>query len=175
MENEEIEDVFTDDENYQEDTTDWKAKFEAEEGRRRRAETALEKAKRSTSEKQTDKAEKSEGLDRLDLAILRVEKITGEDEVSLVESIMKDTGKSLEQVLASKYFQAELKEMRETKATEEATPNTTKRSNTSTRDSVDYWLAKGELPTDPTLRSKVVKAKIDRAKATSQFSDNPIG
>lgn len=173
MENDELEVLEN-----EEETIDWQAKYEeekqareAEEGRRKRAEGKLEKNKVAPKQ---DKPTETEGLDRMDRAILRMEKITSEEEISLVESIMADTGKNLEQVLASKYFQAELKEMRELQDTENAKPTTSKRTQTSTRDSVEYWIAKGELPTDPTLRIKVVNAKIAKEKSGSQFSNNPI-
>lgn len=115
-------------------------------------------------------------LDKADRFLLRSEKITDEKEVALVQSYMKETGRDAEAVLGSKVFQAELKEMRDLKATEDATPEGAKRSGTQTRDSVDYWLAKGELPpaNQPELRRKVVNAKMAQKRSGSQFSDNPI-
>jgi hypothetical protein len=126
------------------------------------------------TEKKEEK--KSEGLDRIDRAVLRTEKITDAEEIKLVESIMKETGKTVEQVLESRFFQSELKEMRDLKKTEDATPSGQKRSGTSTRDTVDYWISKGELPpmSDPELRRKVVNAKMAKEKSVSQFSTNPI-
>lgn len=128
-----------------------------------------------TKEKE-DKGEKKEGLDRIDRAVLRAEKITDPEEIKLVEEIMKETGKDVEGVLASKYFQGELKSMRDSKAVEDATPDGKKRAGNSTKDTVDYWLAKDELP--PTsqveLRRQVVNAKIAKQKQKNNFSDNPI-
>jgi len=165
----------------EEDNTDWKALALKNHGIAKRAATKLAKAKDGKPADATpaDKKEgdgKADGLDRMDRAILRVEKITAEDEVNLVQSIMKDTGKSLEQVLESKYFQSELKEMRELNATKDATPDGTKRAGQSTRDTVDYWLAKGELPPaeQVDLRRKVVNAKIAKEKSGNQFSSNPL-
>lgn len=123
------------------------------------------------------KEDKAGSLDRLDLAVLRTEKITAPEELELVQTRMKESGKTVEQLLESKWFQAELKDLRELNATEEATPkNGTKRSGTSTRDTVDYWLAKDELPPrdQPELRRKVVNAKIAKQKSANQFSQNPV-
>lgn len=131
------------------------------------------------TEKKAPEAKKEEAkpgeLDKSDMYLLRSEKITDEKEVALVKEFMKDTGRSLDKVLESKIFQAELKEMRDLKATEDATPEGKNRSGASAKDTVDYWISKGELPkNNPALRIKVVNAKIAAAKNVHQFSDNPI-
>lgn len=155
--------------------TDWKAKYDEVNGRFRRLEKKLEKLKDSPITTQESK-QQNQTLDKMDRAILRMEKISSPDEVKLVEDIIKDTGKSLEQVLESKFFQSELKELRENKATEEATPTGSKRSGQSARDTVDYWIAKGELPpwSERELRIKVVNAKIQKQQSKNMFSDNPV-
>lgn len=164
----------------QEDKTDWKEIARKKDGMLRRAQTKLDKLKtaKATEQPKSDKGtDKGEGeLDRMDRIVLRAEKITNEDEVALVQSFMKDTGRSLEQILENKVFQAELKEMRELAATDQATPKGSNRSGTSTRDTTDYWLAKGELPpaSQPELRCQVVNAKISKERSGSQFSVNPI-
>jgi len=140
-----------------------------------RLKAAETKAKDAKPEVKKPASKKEEGLDRVDKAILRVEKITDSDEVDLVQSIMKETGKDLEAVLESKYFKSELAALRQDRETKDAIPNNSKRTGQSTRDSVEYWLAKGELPKDnPALKIKVVNAKIAREKDKNQFSDNPI-
>lgn len=161
----------------EEDTTDWKALAIKNQGIAKRLKTKMEKAKTETKvvEQPKSKDEPKAGeLDRIDRAVLRTEKITAPEEIELVQSLMKETGKDLEGVLASRFFQSELKDLREQKSTEDATPSGSKRSGQSTRDSVDYWIAKGELPSDPALRIKVVNAKIAKAKSTNMFSDTPI-
>lgn len=142
------------------DSTDWKAKAEELQGRLKRAETKL--SKNTTSDKAPSK---TGDFDYGQKAFLVANGVKSSDEMSLVKDIMKDTGKSLDQVLESKYFTKELEELREARRTSQAIPNSSKRSTNSSRDSVEYWVAKGELPTDRELRSKVVKAKW---KADSQ-------
>jgi hypothetical protein len=161
------------------DTTDWKAEAVKARGIASRLRTKLTKAEEKKVEAPAAKETKTNVLDKLDRAILRVEKITAEKEIELVQDIMKETGKDIEAVLASKYFQAELKEMREAQATKEATPSGTKRSGQSPRDDVDYWLAKGPgpegLPKDnPELARKVVAARMATIKSRNTFSDDPI-
>lgn len=125
--------------------------------------------------KKETSAQKGE-LDYGQKAFLVANGIKGKEELALVQEVMEESGKSLEDVLESKYFQSELKELRDDKATAKATPTGTQRSKTSARDSVDYWLAKGELP--PTdnqeLRRKVVNARIAQEKSANRFSDNAV-
>jgi hypothetical protein len=162
----------------EEDTTDYKAEFLKAQGIAKRLKTKLEKVSQNNEAKPEIKAEvvKETGLDRIDKAVLRAEKITSPEEIELVESIMKETGKDLEGVLESKYFQSELKEMRDFKSSKDAIPSGTKRSSQSARDTVDYWVGKGELPPadQVELRRKVVNAKMQTEKTKSQFTDNPI-
>jgi hypothetical protein len=167
----------------QEDKTDYKALAIKNHGIAQRYKTKLDKQKESKGSEGGEGEGGNKGgkggegtgvLDKLDRAVLRVEKITAPDEIKLVESYMKETGKDIEAVLASKYFQAELKEMRDLAATEDATPTGEKRSGVLTRDTVEYWIAAGKLPEDPVLRQKVVNAKIAKEKNVSQFSSNPL-
>jgi DNA polymerase/3'-5' exonuclease PolX len=161
----------------EEDTTDYKALALKMQGMAKRFQTKLSKLAEAPKPKAEVVPEKKEdGLDRIDRAVLRAEKITDPEEVDLVQSIMKETGKDLDKVLESKYFQSELKEMRDTKASKEAIPSGTKRSSQSARDTVDYWVSKGELPpTDQVeLRRKVVNARMQTEKSKSQFTDQPI-
>ena len=180
MENEEdevveLEDIVEEVDEEGKDTTDWKALALKNQGIAKRLKTKIEKSKEVTVEKKEAPAKGEIILDKLDRAILRVEKITAPEEIDLVQTIMKESGKDIEGVLASKFFQSELKEMRDTAATKEATPSGTKRSGQSPRDSVEYWIAKGELPKDnPELATKVVNAKLQKEKNKNQFSDTPV-
>lgn len=161
----------------EEDSTDYKAKYLEAQGIAKRLKSKLDKQKLEDKvEKKVEKVLGEKGLDRLDKAILRVEKIIAPEEVELVEAMMKESGKDVEGVLASKYFQSELAALREAQATKEATPSGTKRSGQSPRDDVDYWIAKGELPPadQPDLRMKVVARKREVLKSKGQFSDNPV-
>jgi hypothetical protein len=122
------------------------------------------------SEKST-KSSKTGELGYGEKAFLFANGVKGADENSLVENFMRETGKSLEDVLESKYFQAELKELRETKASTNAMPTGKNRSSQSSRDSVQFWIDKGELPpTDQIdLRRKVVNEKIARERNKNVF------
>lgn len=161
------------------DTTDWEAEAKKARGIAARLRTKLTKAteKKVEPTKPADQkpAEEKKSFDYAEKAFLKSSQIAP-SEYELVLEIMHATGKDLESVLESKYFQAELKERREEQSSKEAIPPGSKRSNSSSRDSVDYWIAKNELPPadQVELRRKVVNEKINRAKNKSQFSDTPV-
>lgn len=159
------------------DGVDWKAKFEAEQGRRERAETKLEKyEKPAPAPTNNATPSKSSELDYGQKAFLIAKGIDGAEEFDLVQKVMADTGKSLEEAVGSKYLQAELKEMRDAKAVANAIPDGSKRSNQSASNTVEYWLAKGELPPadQRELRTQVVNARLKQEQNKSQFTDNPV-
>ena len=164
------------------DTTDWKALAEANrelalknQGIANRFKTKAERLKEKVAEPILQKGQtKSDELDYGQLAYLAANDIKSDDEIEFAQNVAKETGKDLKSVLGSKYFQAELAEMRESKATANAVPKGTKRSNTSSIDDVDYWIAKDELPPESPenrdLRAKIVNEKIKREKNASPFA-----
>lgn len=97
--------------------------------------------------------------------------IKGSDEIAFVQKMKKETGKDVESLLETTYFQAEFKEFKEKKATANATPTGSKRSNNTSVDTVEYWLIKGELPpaSEVELRRKVVNARMKREEAKGVF------
>jgi hypothetical protein len=169
----------------QQDTTDWKAIAKQNQealtkmqGMTKRFQTKLKKlteAPKPQPEAQKQNQPEKKGFDYAEKAYLKSSGINS-DEFDFVKEVMDATGKPLDQVLEAKYFQTELKERRDVKATADATPSSTKRAGNSTRNDVDYWIAKGELPPadQPELRRKVVNAKIVVAKGKNQFSDDPV-
>ena len=180
MENEEINlelDIEEGEETHEETQ---EKKPESIEARKARLERQLsqinKKLGNSVEKKAVDPVEKKEGLDRIDKAILRAEKITDADEIALAQDIKRETRKDIEDVLESRYFKAELKAMREEKNAQDAIPSNSKRSMNSNRNTVEYWIAKGEMPpaSETKLRQDYVNAKISKSKMTNMFSDNPI-
>jgi len=153
-----------------EDTTDWQARARELEGRLKRAEKKLS---RNDNDSTAKAPSKTGDFDLAQKAYLVANGVKGNDEMKLVKEIMSNTGKSLDSVLESKYFTAELNEMRELRKSQDAIPNSSKRTSQSGKDTVDYWLAKGEMPPDRELQSKVVKAKI--AANSSNFRFPPVG
>lgn len=129
-------------------------------------------------DKKGKKGKKSEELGYGEKAFLVANGIKGTEETALVKKIMDSTGNSMETVLESKYFQAELKELRDAKAAADATPGKSGRQGNSASNTVEYWMAKGELPPNTPenreLRQKVVNARLAAERAKSEFTDNPV-
>lgn len=130
-------------------------------------------------EKTETKSNKSEDFDYAQKAYLVANGIKGKKEQELVQEFIRNTGKSLDDVVESKFFQAELKELREADASANAVPKGSKRSASSPRDSVDYWLAKDELPENTPenmeLRRQVVNARYKRETSGSKFASSTTG
>ena len=160
------------------DLTDWKSLALKNQGIAKRYKTKLEKSKEVKPEvkpEATPEPVKSGELDYGQKAYLVANGIKEADEVALVKEVMQSTGKSLDDIVANKHFQAELQDLRDKKTTAEATPSGSKRANQSAKDSVEYWVNKKdsdgnlELPTDRELRTKVVNARITADKNRGQF------
>jgi len=113
-------------------------------------------------------------LDYGQKAFLVAHKVSSKEEQALALEFMKNTGKDLDDVVENKYFQAELKELRESKAEANARPDGSKRSGYSPKTSVDYWVAKGELPPNTpenqALRREVVNTRYKNETSGSKFS-----
>lgn len=105
-------------------------------------------------------------------AFLFVQGIKDKEQIAIVQEAMKASGRSLEEVLENKFVQAELQAYLELKNTEDSLPKggSTRGSNPS-RTSVDYWIAKGELPPadQVELRRKVVNERMKRETISSKF------
>lgn len=90
------------------------------------------------------------------------------DEFDFVKDALNVSGKDVDSLLDSKYFQEELEEHRALSATKNATP-TGKRSGSVPADSIEYWMAKdiSEVPQD--MRAKVVNAKMAKENNKGVF------
>jgi hypothetical protein len=167
----------------EEDTTDWKALAIKQAGMAKRFATKLKKLADKPSEPKpqaqpaTQPAEtKKEVLDRVDRAVLSVKGITEPEEIELVERRKAETGRGLEELLATTWFKQELQEFREKATSFEVMPSGSKRSNQAARDSVQYWISKGELPpkNQVQLRRDVVNARMAKAKDGNIFADQSV-
>ena len=179
---EEVEEIVEQKDDAGNDTTDWKALALKQAGMAKRFNTRLKKLADETKKPKPEvKADapvaKKEGiLNALDRAVLRVEKITEPEEIELVELRMKETGRDLEALLAASWFKSELQELREKATSFVNMPVGSKRSNQVARDSVEYWIAKGELPPkgQRQLRIDVVNAKMKREQNKSIFAQQDV-
>lgn len=167
--------------------TDWKAKaieleakFKAENGIRRRLEKDLKQ--RSTPSDTDAKAQgepqdkQAKGFDYGQLAYLETKGVNHAEDVKYLEDLAKESGTELRDLLGKNWVQAELKERKEQRASEAATPSGSKGAGNASRDSVEYWQAKIEsgqakvtdIP-DRQLRFKVVEARRKAKTQTDVF------
>lgn len=164
-----------------EDKTDWKAQaqqahdaLKKAQGIAKRFQTKLSKLaepKPAATEPAKPAATQSKGFDYGQLAYLETKGITDAADQTYLEGLSKESGTELKDLLAKSWVQAELKERKELRATAAATPTGTKRAGNTTKDQVDYWIAKGELPPvdQRELRQKVVNAKMASQKSKGTF------
>lgn len=128
--------------------------------------------RKSKDEPKKDTSEnKPQSSDLSEKAFLIANGIKGADEMEFVQKLRKETGKDIESLLDSTYFQTELKDFREKRNTDRATPVGNKRSGSSPVDTVEYWIAKGELPPadQVQLRRDVVNARMKKEDSKGQF------
>lgn len=148
--------------NQKDDERDWKA-----EALKLRA--ILDRNKESNKElKNKSLKNKSDDLDYGQKAFLVANGIKGEDEIKLAKQYMSETGKTLEQVLDSKFFKSDLEEMRELSKTRNATPES-RRSGTVPTDSVDYWMTKPIEEVPQEMRIKVVNKRLEQSNSKGVF------
>ena len=163
------------------DTTDWKAQAEANlelakrnAGIAQRNKTKLQKLKESNEADNNPILKNEQKVESNDLgekAYLAVNGIKGANELAFVEKMKKETGKDVESLLETTYFQTEFKSFKEKSATDSAVPTGSKRSSNSSVDSVEYWIAKGELPPidQVQLRRDVVNTRIKKEENKGIF------
>lgn len=147
---------------------DWQARAKELEGRLKRAETKLKKSSDSPA---SSKSSTPGDFDYSQKAFLAVNEVKTTKEIELAKEFMANTGKSLDDVVTNKYFLQELKELKELEATAAATPSGSKRTGQSAQDSVEYWLAKGEMPPQgmTELRREYVNAKMKKEGSAKMF------
>lgn len=126
----------------------------------------------------TTKKTKSSGIDKGDKAILIASGIKRGSEMELVEEYVENTGKSIDDVLDSKYFQAELKDLRTEETVKEATPTDRKRTGEGSKTTDDYeydkYIKSGKLPENKELAQKLVNRRVKVEADTNIFTDQNV-
>ena len=127
-------------------------------------------------EKPKQEAKQSGELDYGQKAFLIANGIKNAEEIELVKKVQSTTGKSLEEILESKYFKADLKDLRDKDEVEEALPKGTKRSGGTSKDSVEYWVntppEKFSAVPDH-LKREVLAKQLDLRKNGNKFTSRP--
>lgn len=156
---------------------------ETAEAKRARLKRQLKKVEQElgVSEEEVDEVKPKASTFKLDLAakgFLNSNSIKGKDEYDLVTDMIRNTGKDIEDVIESKYFQAELRDLRSTRESKMASDAASgaRKGQPSARDTVDYWVSKNELPPAHMvqLRRDVVNARQKIDSNQGKFSSNPV-
>ena len=126
---------------------------------------AKEWTKKEVKPTKTPELNKTKQADEFDYgqkAYLVANGIKGKEEQAFTKAFMEESGKDLDNAIESQYFQTKLKAMREKQAVKDATPSNSKRSSSSGKDSVNYWIDRKEQAPTLEMRQKVVNARIAR-------------
>lgn len=151
---------------------DWQKLYENQKLRAEKAEARLKETRQEDTPKKKESSLKTESndIDYGNLAFYNtksnVVKIEADDDIDFLKKTIEETGKPQQVVLNSKWFQAELAERREAKATEEAIPTSTKRSSTPTGDDVGILAEKVSMGK---MTLKDIKDHDLRIKVTNQM------
>lgn len=151
------------------ETTDWKAKAQEveqkrrEEGIRNRERTkALKEQLSKLEQRPTTTETKTDDFGLLEKTYLRAAGITTEDEVELAQTTSKKWNMPIDKLVDDGDFQAKLNTLRTSKANQTATSNARGQQGTSqAKNTPEYWIAKGELP-ENTPANRELLAKIAR-------------
>ena len=163
--------------------TDWKAEAEKLKGIAKRRATQLKKFKEREKAGKTSAeaakiavdivkdsqsaAPKTGELDETTLDYLDLKGINEDEDIKVIQDVVKKTGMTVRQALKDDYVTSKLEANKNARIVREATPSATKRAG-SQSDGFDTALAKfekdGTLPDDFELRKKVVNAKYRQEK-----------
>lgn len=165
------------------DITDWRALALKNQGIAKRYQTKLEKLREVKPEVKPEikEPEKPQDKTSFDLAeeTYLLQKGVKENQFSLVLEEVKKSGKSIKEVLGSRYFQEQL----EVAASADATPQRGERGGGSAQNEVSYWIQKadrGENPFPPNtpenreLRRKIAKELAKQSENQNKFAKDAI-
>ena len=111
-------------------------------------------------------------LERVTRSELKENGLKDAEEIELVTEKAKELGIDPLKLVKDGYADTMLKNHRQAKANELANPSTQSRGGVNATDSVDYWIAKGELPpaNKVELRRQVVNKKMAAGSRKNMFN-----
>lgn len=144
--------------------------------------------KKATKETKADTPNQTESAGNIDLVqkyealALRTAGITKDSERELARKLQEETGKDMDSLLDSKYFQSELESLRQNEANADASTNIKgDGTGVNSRLTAEHWIAKGEYPEvgvnikdaselpNREERQKIRKALINQEKEGGKF------
>ena len=170
-----IEEVETEEEQKEEPKVE-KPK-ETPEQKEARLERQLKQVRKQLGKEETKEAKpikKATGdLDEMQLDYLDLKGISDDEDIEIIQNVVKKTGQTVRQALKDDYVVAKLEQLKnkrqealKDKEVSRATPSSARRSGASVSNDVDFWYAKfekdGTLPDDFELRSKVINKRVEK-------------
>lgn len=158
------------------------AQAKAEAAKYRRLFEKSQKAESSADSEESQRSEKkttssNDGLGFGEKAYINSLGYTDAEDHAYIEQVMQETGQDLDTVMSKKYVQAELKENAEDRKTRAATETKgdSRRTQSSSKTEVDYWIKKGEMPPkeNTALRRKVIAKRraLDPMGKANKFNN----
>lgn len=158
------------------DTTDWKAEALKAQGIAKRLKTKMEKSKSETKGETKVEETKPEEFGLLQKSFLRAAGITHPDDVALAKDLSKKWGVDVDALVDDEDFKLKLERQQTTRSNAEATSNIkgSGQGSSQTKNSAEYWIAKGTPPStadvpDRKVRAKIARAMMDSAKNSKKF------
>lgn len=131
-----------------------------------------EKEAKDKAEKNPPAPEQSNEPDYGKLAYLHARGVNNEDDIKVVQDEAKRLKLPLSEVLEMQHIKTKLQTSKEVREAQAGIPAGGGRgSGSGGKGEVDYWLAKGGLPTDQELAEKVVNARMKK-ETNKKFSDD---
>jgi hypothetical protein len=157
-----------------EDYNKVKTSYESQKVRAEKAEKELKELRsKQPLEKPTPKNdEPSNEPDYAKLAFLKSEGVTHPDDQKIVQEEANRLKLPLTDVLQMEHIKGKLKDSKDQREAQDGIPKGKGKSGGSNQQDVDYWLAKGETPTnDLELAEKVINARMRKEESKGMFSD----
>src|SRR3990167_7006657 len=173
-ENDKAEDIVEEDLSKLDDSTDWKAKAQELEQKRREDGIRSRERTKALKEKATELEGKLTELGKVQpekKGYLRSAQITAEDEVELALTTAKKWDVSIDKLADDEDFKIKLEKLRTSKANIAATHNLKGGKGPSeAKNTPEYWIAKGVPPTPDQVPDRKTRATIARAMMENQKS-----
>lgn len=135
----------------------------------------LTEAQVAKDEAKVETSRTTDELDETQLDYLDLKGYTEEEDIEVIQKVMKKTGMSLRETLKDDYVLSKLKDNKQARDVKAATPSSTKRAGVNAQDTEDYWYQKyerdGKLPSG--MPKGMAEKLVNRKAATVDTRRNP--
>lgn len=137
---------------------------------KKKAESKGDKPKeKQTKPNESDKSDRA--LETAQRALLNSAGFKASEQQDYIFEQAERLKADVSEIIGDDYHQSKLKAIKDKIDTKGSMPKGGGKGGGGASDSVDYWIAKDELPEDQELAEKVIEAKMKKQKSKNQFSD----